>query len=113
MALKMFGRKGSGDVVATSPETSQSSPQYFDEKKSGDYKDVEGGFAPGVPRRGSRIDKPKVGSSLAGLAGNPNGLDDDSVNNVSVGKQMEMEADNAIKYRTCSWQKVPFPCSFV
>ncbi|KAL8717959.1 MAG: hypothetical protein Q9225_004850 [Loekoesia sp. 1 TL-2023] len=29
--------------------------------------------------------------------------DDDSV--VSVGKQMEMEASNAIKYRTCSWQK--------
>lgn len=25
---------------------------------------------------------------------------------LSVGKQMEMEADNAIKYRTCSWQKV-------
>ena len=30
--------------------------------------------------------------------------DDDSV--MSVGKQMEMEASNAIKYRTCSWQKV-------
>ena len=25
---------------------------------------------------------------------------------VSVGKQLELEADNAIKYRTCSWQKV-------
>jgi hypothetical protein len=25
---------------------------------------------------------------------------------VSIGKQMELEADNAIKYRTCSWQKV-------
>lgn len=30
--------------------------------------------------------------------------DEDSV--VSVGKQVEMEASNAIKYRTCSWQKV-------
>ncbi|KAI4240582.1 MAG: hypothetical protein L6R40_005070 [Gallowayella cf. fulva] len=29
--------------------------------------------------------------------------DSDSV--VSVGKQVEMEASNAIKYRTCSWQK--------
>ncbi|KAL8766542.1 MAG: hypothetical protein Q9209_006685 [Squamulea sp. 1 TL-2023] len=29
--------------------------------------------------------------------------DEDSV--VSVGKQVEMEASNAIKYRTCSWQK--------
>lgn len=25
---------------------------------------------------------------------------------VSIGKQLELEADNAIKYRTCSWQKV-------
>jgi hypothetical protein len=24
----------------------------------------------------------------------------------SVGKQLELEAENAIKYRTCSWQKV-------
>lgn len=30
--------------------------------------------------------------------------EEDSV--VSVGKQVELEADNAIKYRTCSWQKV-------
>ncbi|KAL8839422.1 MAG: hypothetical protein Q9170_001762 [Blastenia crenularia] len=30
--------------------------------------------------------------------------DEDSV--MSVGKQMELEASNAIKYRTCSWQKV-------
>lgn len=30
-------------------------------------------------------------------------VDDDSV--VSVGKQVEMESSNAIKYRTCSWQK--------
>jgi hypothetical protein len=32
-------------------------------------------------------------------------LTDDS-SGISVGKQMEMEADNAIKYRTCSWPKV-------
>jgi hypothetical protein len=25
---------------------------------------------------------------------------------ISVGKQVELEAENAIKYRTCSWQKV-------
>jgi hypothetical protein len=31
--------------------------------------------------------------------------DDSSDNSFSVGKQMELEADNAIKYRTCSWQK--------
>lgn len=31
--------------------------------------------------------------------------DSDSGSVVSVGKQMEMEASNAIKYRTCSWPK--------
>lgn len=25
---------------------------------------------------------------------------------VSVGKQLQLEAENQIKYRTCSWQKV-------
>ena len=33
---------------------------------------------------------------------------DDSSSTLSVGKQIELEADNAIKYRTCSWQKVRF-----
>lgn len=33
---------------------------------------------------------------------------DDSSSTLSVGKQIELEADNAIKYRTCSWQKVCF-----
>lgn len=33
-------------------------------------------------------------------------LDDDSSDSMTVGKQMEMEAGNAIKYRTCSWPKV-------
>jgi len=31
--------------------------------------------------------------------------DTDSENSISIGKQVEMEAGNAIKYRTCSWQK--------
>ncbi|KAK3116484.1 hypothetical protein LTR53_003088 [Teratosphaeriaceae sp. CCFEE 6253] len=31
--------------------------------------------------------------------------DDDTDPSISIGKQMEMEAGNAIKYRTCSWQK--------
>ena len=30
---------------------------------------------------------------------------DDSGSDI-LGKQIELEADNAIKYRTCSWQKV-------
>ena len=42
-------------------------------------------------RRMSRIDKP---------------LDSDTDSSLSVGKQIEKEASNAIKYRTCSWPKV-------
>jgi hypothetical protein len=32
---------------------------------------------------------------------------------ISIGKQIALEADNAIQYRTCSWQKVrsAFPAS--
>lgn len=33
---------------------------------------------------------------------------DDSSLELSVGKQIEMEAENAIQYRTCSWPKVCF-----
>jgi hypothetical protein len=33
-------------------------------------------------------------------------LDDSSDQSITVGKQMELEAENAIKYRTCSWPKV-------
>jgi hypothetical protein len=32
--------------------------------------------------------------------------DDGSDASLTIGKQMELEADNAIKYRTCSWPKV-------
>ena len=36
----------------------------------------------------------------------------DSDSQLSVGRQVELEASNAIKYRTCSWQKVtPFSIS--
>lgn len=35
------------------------------------------------------------------------GVDSDSEASI-IGKQMAMEADNAIKYRSCSWQKVGF-----
>lgn len=43
--------------------------------------------------------------------------EDDTSSAMSVSKQVEMEADHAIKYRTCSWQKVSsilnsLPCRF-
>ena len=44
-----------------------------------------------------------VGGRLRGSS-----VDEDAM--ISVSKQMEMEAGNAIRYRTCSWQKVdPHP----
>ncbi len=54
----------------------------------------------GAPRKMSRLDAPRSGS-IVGLD-----LDSDTDSNATVSKQIEMEADNAIKYRTCSWQKV-------
>lgn len=50
-------------------------------------------------RRMSRIDKPLVKPITGGEMS-------DSDSGMTVGKQMEMEAGNAIKYRTCSWPKV-------
>ena len=40
-------------------------------------------------------------SRIASVMGESN---DDST--LSVGEQLELEATNSIKYRTCSWQKV-------
>lgn len=34
---------------------------------------------------------------------------DDSSSEESVGRQIAMESDNSIKYRSCSWQKVRYP----
>lgn len=69
-----------------------------------------GGFHPdterqgsAAPRKMSRIDRPVTGS-ITGRRPSAEEADEDPM--VSVGKQMEMEAGNAIKYRTCSWQKV-------
>jgi len=64
----------------------------------------------GGGRKMSRIDRP-VTKSISGQgagagAGDPV-LDDDMTDtSVSVGKQMELESGNSIKYRTCSWYKV-------
>lgn len=60
--------------------------------KSGYEYDHEGQDEKG--RKMSRIAAPGVVVSA----------DNDS--QLSVGKQVELEATNAIKYRTCSWQKV-------
>jgi hypothetical protein len=60
------------------------------------------------PRKMNRIDGPITKPIGAENVLNDDGTDSD----VSIGKQMEMEAGNAIKYRTCSWQKVRYSISF-
>ncbi|OAK98933.1 hypothetical protein IQ06DRAFT_225593 [Phaeosphaeriaceae sp. SRC1lsM3a] len=56
------------------------------------------------PDRNSSSEE-KKDVELGGLAHGRGITADDSDESITVGKQMEMEADNAIKYRTCSWQK--------
>lgn len=74
-----------------------------------DQTSAENGGAKSQPRKMSRIDAP-VTKSITGEGQ----LDDDATDNsVAIGKQMEMEAGNAIKYRTCSWQKVSFLVMFL
>ena len=46
-------------------------------------------------------DKERKMSRVGGV-----GIIADSDSQLSVGKQVELEASNAIKYRTCTWQKV-------
>jgi hypothetical protein len=85
MALSNLGRR----MTLTSAETAT-----VDEKELARYAPPDGDIenqAPGS-RRMSRIDKP------ADVA--------ETDSTVSVGAQIEMEKENAIKYRTCSWQKV-------
>jgi hypothetical protein len=50
----------------------------------------------------------RIGPAVNGAARADSDSDSDSGD---VGRQMEREADAAIKYRTCSWQKVGRPFS--
>jgi len=69
---------------------------------SGDDATAENGGK--KPRKMNRIDGP-----ITKPIGGENVRNDDATDSdVSIGKQMEMEAGNAIKYRTCSWQKVRY-----
>ncbi|KAK3720387.1 hypothetical protein LTR37_003798 [Vermiconidia calcicola] len=69
------------------------------------------GFTPdperqGGPRKMSRIDKP-ISKSISGSVDGRRRSADESPDSadITVGKQLELEAGNAIQYRTCSWQK--------
>lgn len=52
----------------------------------------------------NRIDGP-ITKPIGGEGAAGSDIDDPDV---AIGKQMELEAGNAIQYRTCSWQKVRY-----
>ncbi|KAF2722553.1 hypothetical protein K431DRAFT_283695 [Polychaeton citri CBS 116435] len=89
MAIGIRGRSNASQDPATEPKGELGTGGY--DGWSPD-KDVEQGGEPG--RRMSRIDRP-ITKSISGSLSEQGG----------IGKQMELEAGNAIKYRTCSWQK--------
>lgn len=103
-----FGKKTAAAPNIVSAESTQEKGNNFTDDKafvdfSGNVNNAENAGQTPAVRKMSRIDRP-VTKSIAGDQGTTNDSDTDV--SVSVGKQMEMEAGNAIKYRTCSWQKV-------
>nr|OQO21896.1 hypothetical protein B0A51_10988 [Rachicladosporium sp. CCFEE 5018] len=103
-----FGHKSAEAPNDITPESTQEKGTNFtDDKAYGDFAGnvdsaENGGRGGKRSRRMNRIDRPN-GQSIAGQGGLSNDSDTDA--SVSIGKQLELEAGNAIKYRTCSWQK--------
>ncbi|KAK5120912.1 hypothetical protein LTR85_005696 [Meristemomyces frigidus] len=105
MALGFNRKAADGDVPSTE---SNSPPPAFGNGQEGYYDGFGADAEKGVGQTGSggrkmsRIDKP-VSKSISGMGGV---TDDDATDpSITIGKQMELEAGNAIKYRTCSWRK--------
>lgn len=87
MALGMKSRKVDTNTTHEI-DANNASPDYTE--KDHEYYDPEANNEKG--RKKSVIASGQIGDS-----------DDASL---TVGKQLELEATNSIKYRTCSWQKV-------
>ena len=84
MALGRNGHKVDNNAQMIDPNSAtKEEGQYYDAESTGET----GG------RKMSRI---------AGVLGG----ESDQDSQLGVGKQLELEATNSIKYRTCSWQKV-------
>jgi hypothetical protein len=100
MALGFFSRK---DSSTTNPIEDRNG-SHDDDKKDAKMdpadpeKQQQDGNAPN-PRRKSRVERSMEAA--------------ETDSGVGIGAQVEMEKDNAIKYRTCSWQKVPLPAPLV
>jgi len=79
MALKgIFGRKAS--PAETTSQSSNEKAAFGKEKGEGYDAEAAGGLTAPIN-------------------------DTDSDASITIGRQIELEANNAIKYRTCSWQK--------
>jgi hypothetical protein len=107
-----FGSKEKSDRLSpvSSPSANNADAQMTkDGFVSRDQATAENGGK--KPRKMNRIDGPITKPIGADNVLNDDGTDSD----ISIGKQMEMEAGNAIKYRTCSWKKVRYsiPSRFV
>lgn len=104
-----LGKKGNGDRKSDNDSTS--SPSNSHEMQDMGGKGYYDGFNPdaeaqhGGARKMSRIGPPVTNSISGNLDGRR--LSADATDgDVAIGQQRELEAGNAIQYRTCSWQKV-------
>jgi len=101
-----FGKSKTSDSSSSSPPNEKAEPKFDNTNSynafSADQTTAEHGGFRKANKPMNRIDRP-ITTSITG----DSAMGDSSTDvSVSIGKQMELEADNAIKYRTCSWQKV-------
>jgi len=113
MALSKNSR-APATVTLPPPATTTVDNNIYDQgintNSNGSY-DMEKAQATGRSSKGTgygKIQMNRIGAPPAHLVSTlaSDSSDTDSENSISIGKQVEMEAGNAIKYRTCSWQKV-------
>ena len=96
-----FGSKKTESPSEGSNSTDSRQKSYYD----GDAEKQQRSAS--APRKMSRIDRP-IAASITGSIehGRRPSVEDSPDADITIGKQMELEAGNAIQYRTCSWQKV-------
>ncbi len=99
MALGPFekSRKVDNTNQAIDVNDSQLGDATIHDKDPGAYGTAYGTYDP-------ESNNEKGGRKMSRIAGVMGESETDS--QLSVGKQLELEATNSIKYRTCSWQKV-------
>jgi len=105
MALGFGSKSKKSDSPSSSPPNEKADPKFDGltpyNAYSADQTTAEHGGSKKLNKPMNRIDRPMTRS----ITGDSTMGDSSTDVSVSIGKQMELEADNAIKYRTCSWQK--------